>query len=204
MKGRSPQLTIEQALSQKIAELLHQRGWSQREFAQIFGVSQSSVSHMLLAKRRSEGLCFYRRLAELFDVSLSELFRELEARVAASERAFIRRSRKEGRVPVRLLEEPARQKRSSHHGARRPLLPETVPIDPALEEAIHAIAQQLWQRCQELIDKQQRARAAGGGVRRQHQDRNAEVDDPPDSVSTAAPDQPGRGLRHSARNRRAS
>src|SRR5262245_7978726 len=97
---RTHSFTLSHALGQKVAEMLHRNGWSQREFARRFGVSQSSVSHLLLTQRRSQGLAFYERLADLFGLSLSELVGELEARVAAHRHAQVRPRKEAGVVRV--------------------------------------------------------------------------------------------------------
>lgn len=65
--------TAEDLLRQKIAVLLHQRGWSQIEFAERLGKSQAWVS------RKLTGVQAFRlrdldAIAGLFAISLPELF----------------------------------------------------------------------------------------------------------------------------------
>jgi transcriptional regulator with XRE-family HTH domain len=77
----APTGTLSQALAQKTREMLHERGWSQREFARRLGVTQGAVSYLLAEKRRAAVLDYYERLAGVFGVPLSHLVADLEHRV---------------------------------------------------------------------------------------------------------------------------
>src|SRR3954467_4800526 len=73
--------TLSHALTQKIRELLDEKNWSQRDFAQALGVTQGAVSYLLAEKRRASVLTYYERLAQVFGVRLSVLIADLEQRV---------------------------------------------------------------------------------------------------------------------------
>jgi transcriptional regulator with XRE-family HTH domain len=93
-------LTLGQALAARVRELLVDKGWSQQQLATRLGVTQGAVSHWLGGKRRVDSFGYYERLAEIFQLTLSELCRDLEVRVDAS-----KRSRRPRRRPARAKKE---------------------------------------------------------------------------------------------------
>jgi transcriptional regulator with XRE-family HTH domain len=89
--GGDAPLTLGDALTQAIRELMIREGWTQRALAKRLGVTQGAISFLLAAKRHTSGLVFLERLAKVFGKSLSELIYDLEVRVAASTRSRVSR-----------------------------------------------------------------------------------------------------------------
>jgi transcriptional regulator with XRE-family HTH domain len=73
-------VTLSQALTDRVRELLLEKGWSQRKLAHKLGITQGAISFMLSGKRRNDGLGYYERLARIFGFPLSEFCRQLEVR----------------------------------------------------------------------------------------------------------------------------
>ena len=94
-------LTLAQALRDKLRELLQLKQWPQRTFAKRLGMSQGAVSSLILAKRRADVLDYLEKIANLgFGIPLSDLVRDLEVRVAASQRARVKEP-----MAIRLIDE---------------------------------------------------------------------------------------------------
>ena len=75
-------MTLADALAEMVRGLISDRGWSQREFAKRFGVTQGAVSFLLSGQRRQETLVYCERLAAIFGLPFSELCRQLKEHVA--------------------------------------------------------------------------------------------------------------------------
>ena len=73
--------TLTEALGEKVRELLRTRPWTQRQLAKHLGISQGALSYLLTGQRRQKTLPYYERIAAVFEMSLSQLIRDLEQRV---------------------------------------------------------------------------------------------------------------------------
>jgi transcriptional regulator with XRE-family HTH domain len=87
-------LTLSKALAEKLTELLYTKHWTERDLAKLLNCSQSRINYLLKSKRRTRTLDFYVELAQLWDLELSELIKDLEARVARASDDKKRRSSK--------------------------------------------------------------------------------------------------------------
>ena len=63
-------------IGQRIAQLRHERDWTQRELAALAGVTQAAI-HLLETEQRQPSLRVAKQLARAFGISLTELDPEL-------------------------------------------------------------------------------------------------------------------------------
>jgi transcriptional regulator with XRE-family HTH domain len=159
--------TLADALAEKIRDHLVHGRISQRAFGRALGVSQGSVSYLLSARRRQDTLDFCERLATVFGQAPSELFRELEGRVAGR-RVFVSfLTPPTQQPPVQPVKEPpvirvhAEGGGESSHAARRALSDRST-----IEEQLASVTQQLeyLQALRTLLLQTQYLREENGAV----------------------------------------
>jgi transcriptional regulator with XRE-family HTH domain len=134
-------VTLSEALILTIREWLAREGWSQREFAERLGVTQSTVSFLLGRKRRMQALDFYERVAATMGLPLSQLFADLEARVTVIDKQKRRRrpGRSEEDPLIRLTGEPHAD--PTRDDRPRLFISYSGPEDERFNEAVHALSQ---------------------------------------------------------------
>jgi transcriptional regulator with XRE-family HTH domain len=118
---------LSQAFNQKIKELLEEHGVSQAELSKRLGVSQPTVSYLLKPHgrrtQRPHPFDFYQQLVQSFGLELSDVLREIEARVRAAQ------------GPRRTRMEPRRRASAiSRSGAQPSLLVSHTALDSELRQ----------------------------------------------------------------------
>jgi transcriptional regulator with XRE-family HTH domain len=145
-------VTLSEALSEKIQELLTERGWSQAEFGEQLGLTQSAVSGILRSKRRSQVLAFYEKLAAIFGMPLSVLFADLEQRVRPTPRPTPTRPSPGDAMPIRVTES---SKGAADHAERRTFsdFPPFDPLSPADVDWRTPPRNALWEQLRDCCDR---------------------------------------------------
>ncbi len=67
-------MTLQEALIQRIYELLDQRGISLNKCAMLCGISQSTLNNIVSGRNRSATVSTVKKLCDGLDVTLSEFF----------------------------------------------------------------------------------------------------------------------------------
>jgi plasmid maintenance system antidote protein VapI len=93
-RRRRPVDSLAEAFGQMLREFLVRKGWSQRTAAKRLRRTQSDISMIICGKRREKTFKFFEAWADVFGLSVSEFFRELEVRVIAARPYHSRRNKR--------------------------------------------------------------------------------------------------------------